>query len=501
MEQTQAREIITTWAREYYGKLLEVREIITHRRALGRVWIGKLYCLTKEGDVFVGESTVDENGKIISSLNVDQFIDSLVTVRTSGSTKSFGDTFGNYATDSISAEMDFSSVSEDSFDDLNIAGNDDLDPMLELVDPESLQQKANMLIASGEKNNMLEARNILPRLLSYQQKRGEILEQMGELELLLGNAETGLQYLEAAAREYADLANLDGLSQVAELTMQITGEEKFYKSVVKSLFDQTRIKLRPLENIGEAPLFVGLKDEELNAILKIAKPVKVKYDKILLKEGEPANTAFIIQSGVASICVESENGSTKIVRSCFPGDFIGESSVLGSFGATCTATVKTETDTELWQFKGEELKKLGAGYEEIISRIASARTLHQLDSFISTNESTSTLDVSMRDRLLGCITAIKKFPENSVLNSKGKVPQAVYLIVEGQIIYKTDESIIRKYSEDEFAGLRDTLHQLPLKGYFIAETDCLLVVMDPQKLLDIAHNASPEIIAVLEKLE
>ena len=45
--------------------------------------------------------------------------------------------------------------------------------------------------------------------------------------------------------------------------------------------------------------------------------------------------------GISEYGVEPPSGGSRFVRCCFPGDFVGESSVLGSIDATCTATVTT----------------------------------------------------------------------------------------------------------------------------------------------------------------
>ncbi|MBN2715571.1 MAG: cyclic nucleotide-binding domain-containing protein [Deltaproteobacteria bacterium] len=498
MDQQQARKRITEWARENYGHFIEVREVIPVRKATGRVWAGKLYCTIKEGDVSVGVTVVGDTGKIISQMDVDKLVDALVSVRISDAPvlpSPGDDDFG------LTDELDFSSLSDapDAFGEPD--GIDSIDDVFNSIDPEALHQKALRLIATGEESSLVEARNILPQLLTSQEKRGMVLEQMATLEFLLGDTELGLRHLEASAREYADLANLDGLAKVTEIASKILDEQQFANSVVRSLFEQTRNKLRPLDAMSEAPLFVGIRDEELKQLMSIATPIQIQQGSVILKEGDLANEAFIVKSGTLSVRLESPDGSSKVVRSCFSGDFIGESSVLGAPGATCTATVQGEMGCELWRFSGNDLRRLCENFPEIRMRIESAKTLHQLDSFISMNESTSTLDVSMRDQLLSCISGLGRVAEGTVLNPKGEIPKNVHLIVNGVVHYLVDGQVTRIYEADTFAGLRDALHKLPLDGQFVAATDCLLVYLEPTLLREIADGASPEVIAVLEKLE
>jgi len=498
MDQDQARKAITDWARESWGRFLDVREINIVRRATGRVWTAELYCTTREGDIHVGNATLDDRGEMIELLDVDGMVDALVAVRTAAN---------QLPADGPTAEDDFGALADDTdFSSLadevdGFSSGDDMDSVFNAVDPDTLHHQANQLIATGEQENLLAARDILPQLLAYQDRRGPVLQQMAELEMLLGELEMGLRHLEAAAREYADVANIEGLAMVAELAAGIMPEEQFAASTVRMLFDQLRNRLTPLEQLKDAPLFVGLGDEENFALEGLAHPVSIDRGEVLLREGDVANMAFIIKSGTVSIRIESSEGGARVVRACFPGDFIGESSVIGEPGATCTATVQGEAWTELWQFDGQELRQLAKEYPEVRMRIESAKTLHQLDSFISMNESTATLDVHMRDQLLSCISRIGRVTAGTVLNPAGDVPRDVHLIVNGHIEYRIGGEVAREYDADQFAGLRDTLHELPLEGEFVAATDCLLVYMDTARLRAIARDATPEVIAVLEKLE
>jgi CRP-like cAMP-binding protein len=499
MDQHHARKKITEWARECYGRFIEVREVIPVRRATGRVWTGKLYCTVREGDVLVGKTVVGDAGKIIEKMDVDKLVDALVAVRTSDASplsERPDSDFGELADD-----MDFSSLSDNADFSGGADGMDSIDDAFNIIDSETLHEKARQLIATGESSKLLEARNILPQLLSNQEKRGMVLEQMATLEFLLGDEELGMRHLEASAREYADLANLDGLAKVTEIASQIMDDTRFSSSEIRHLFEQTRNKLRPLVNMSEAPLLVGIHNEELEALISNSSLIHIDREDVVLREGALANEAFIVKSGTLSVRLESPDGSSKVVRSCFPGDFIGETSVLGPPGATCTATVQGEMACELWRFDGDSLRGLLELFPEIRMRIESAKTLHQLDSFISMNESTATLDVSMRDRLLSAISGLGRVARGTVLNGAGQVPRNVHLIVSGKVEYRVGGRVARVYDSDMFAGLRDALHELPLEGEFVAAADGLLVYFDPSRLREIADGAPPEVIAVLEKLE
>jgi CRP-like cAMP-binding protein len=500
MDPERAREIITTWARAEFGKLLQVRDVAVVRRATGRVWSGDVYCSTREGDVRVGAVCVEETGGIVEIIDVDTVVDSLVAVRRAATERP-----SLPAAPGIEAETDFSDLAFDSAPPASGQGaevaGDDLEGVFDALESSSIQDVANRLIATGDREKLLEARNLLPQLLVAPDNRGRVLRQMGELELLLGELELGVNYLEAAAREFADLADVTSLEEIAALTAHVIGPEALETSTVKLLLDRAKARLRPIERIEQAPLFIGLSGEEIFHLQGAGTPIALAPGEDLLREGEPAVKAFVVKTGVLSVRLEAPGGGARIVRSCFPGDFIGESSVLGPAGCTCTATVRSEVQTALWRYDGAQLRDIIAEYPEIGTRIESARTLHRLDSFLSMHDATAALDVAVRDQLLGSINGITRVRTGDRLNAAGGIPTAVYLVVEGRLEYRVPGGAVRAYGPDSFAGLKDSLHELPLEGDLVAAADGVVVRFDPNRLKLIATAATPEVIAVLEKME
>jgi CRP-like cAMP-binding protein len=497
MDVERAREIITTWARAEFGRMLQVREVTVVRRATGRVWSGELFCSTREGDVRVGAVCVEETGGIVDLVDVDAVADALVGVRLAASRPSLP------AEPAFEAETDFSELALDAPAPAaggEVAG-DDLESVFDALESSSIQDVANRLIATGERDKLLEARNLLPQLLIAPDNRGHVLRQMGELELLLGELELGTNYLEAAAREFADVADVASLEEIARLTEHVVGPDRLERSVVKLLLDRARARMLPIERVEQAPIFIGLSEEEIFNLRGAGVLLALAPGEDLLREGDPAVKAFVVKSGVLSVRLETPGGAGRVVRSCFPGDFIGESSVLGAAGCTCTATIRSEAQTALWRFDGAQLRDIIAEYPEIGARIESARTLHRLDSFLSMHEATAALDVAVRDQLLGSINGIARVRLGDRLNAAGAVPAAVYLVVEGRLEYRLPGGVARAYGPDAFAGLKDSLHELPLEGDLIAAADGVVVRFDPARLKQIATAATPEVIAVLEKME
>jgi CRP-like cAMP-binding protein len=493
MELEQARAIIAGWVAEEYGRLFLLGETAVLRRATGRVWSSPLLLATAKGEHQVGAVAVDEHGRIAERPTNDELLAAFAALAAARDTSHGG-----------GGDDDFSDLGSD--DELGgfAAEFDDgsRESVYDTVDHSVLEEMVRMLVATGEREKLLQAREILPQLLDRPEGRGHVLRQLGELELLLGELDLGVGYLEAAAREFHDVADLDSLEHVAGLVAQVLGEERYGASPLRGQLEIIRARLRPIDRIDQAPVFIGLSVEDLFALEGIATEAIAPPGTDVLYEGDPATFVFVVRRGVLSIRLATGTGAdTRLVRCCYPGDLIGESSVLGAAGATCSATVRAESTCVLWQFTGAQIKELGAEYPKLIGRIQSAATLHRLDSFLSTQKTTEVLDVSVRDRILGCINGVRRAAQEEVLSPSGDLPVGVYLIADGVVEYRVAGQPPRTYEADTFFGLRDTLHELTLEGEFVAATPCLLVSFDADQLRSIAADATPEVIAVLERLD
>ncbi len=501
MDSSTARLAMDAYLKEQFGKVVSLRQTSVKRSSSGRIWIGALYCVTSKGDVEIGHITVDESGSISEAPSVDDLIEALSRV---GSIEGENLLDGSAAAEA--APDDFSDVlGEDAFsldaDDTDVGSEfSEVDMFFQQVDNTDLRSKIVELLSSGTTEELEEARELMPQLLSDPVGRGSVLRQMGELEHRLGNAGLAVEYFNAAAREFADRGDLDSLRYVADIVERIVGEADFAHHSVARILEQTNSKLEPFDQLDRIPAFYGLADEELFAVTGAAELIRVESEQVVLKEGDPAVRAFVIKSGILKVELETPDGTAQLARCCFPGEFVGETSVLEERGATCNASVIAKQPAMLWCFDGEKLRGLTDKYPDLRARVEQARTLHRVDSFFAMNEATGSLDARVRDQLLSCICAIKMVDPGTVLGTEGKLPEEVFLISKGTVEYRFNTGAIRTYEQDAFVGLGDTLHELLLEGELVAKTPCRLLVFDINRLKALAAAAPADVVAVLERL-
>lgn len=490
MDALSAREIISVFIKETFGRLTELRDVSVERSSSGRVWLGNVYCVTGRGDVHVGGVGVAEDGTICRPLGTDALINALLSVEKDG----------GLSTETQAGEQDFSVLAAEISPIASSEEDSEIDLFFSEFNSSKLMASIIGLLASGDREDLLKARRLMPQLLVDHENRGTVLRYMGELEIRLGEKKLGVAYLEAAACEFADVGDVESLRRTAETASRIPKEPNLNTDAIQRLMEQTLHRLVPIDTLADTPAFRGLDDSARHRMTSLA--VLEQYDQgvVILAEGAPATRAYVIQSGILGVSLETPGGGKRTVRCCFPGELVGESCVQDG-GPTCNATVFAQKPCTLWRFEGADLKAASSEIQDLRARLDASRTIHRLDSFFSMNNVTGTLDVRVRDRLIGCITAIRYVREGEVLEKSGSLPSAVYLVLTGALAIRRPGGASRIYHPDDFACLRDTMHKLPLESDVTVSQSGKLITFDAESLFNLALAAPPEVIAVLERLE
>ena len=118
--------------------------------------------------------------------------------------------------------------------------------------------------------------------------------------------------------------------------------------------------------VASIPMFAKLEQRSLEAVATLAKVITVPADTVLLREGEPAESFYVIVHGTVQI----ERQGT-FVRSIMDGGFIGEVALIEGSGRTATAICATAC--ELLEFG-----RVMATFPDVRARVegAAARRPH-----------------------------------------------------------------------------------------------------------------------------
>jgi CRP-like cAMP-binding protein len=468
-----------------FGMLLAVRDVRRRRRVAGQSWLASIVVVASAGDIPVGEFEVDDDGVIANALRVDQVVDA---IRARAATP-----------EPAIAELDeFADMMVDSRVGLAVPDSEDGARTAAVVHERAL--------ARGDKASLRGAREILPRFLAEAEMRGQTLMLMADIERRLGEARLAGSYLEAAARDFADRFDIAQLELCARAARELLGVEDFARSPVANLLAQNLARLRPLSQLFDAQGLRGLtRDQqawlENNALLRTLTP-----GEFLVKEGDPSLSVFVIKSGLVAVLLETASGVQRMVRCCYPGWLLGESSVLSEKGARCTASLRAERSTEVWAVEASVLAMIMAQNDGLKKRISATKHIHRIDSFFSMHETLGQLDVAVRDEVLGCLHSIQVIEDDAVAVTAGEVPTVSCLVARGELALYADvdpvvsDPPIAVIDSDQFFGVRDALHSIASARTAVARRGSTIVFFDAERLRALAQRSSAMVVATLERL-
>ena len=100
-----------------------------------------------------------------------------------------------------------------------------------------------------------------------------------------------------------------------------------------------------------SPLFADFSEDDLVAVIQGLELVSYVPGDILILEGDPGTSLFVITSGVVRAYVRQKDGKNKMVREMGEGSFFGEISVLSGKPRTATVTAKTSVEALILERK------------------------------------------------------------------------------------------------------------------------------------------------------
>ncbi|WP_394827278.1 cyclic nucleotide-binding domain-containing protein [Pendulispora albinea] len=486
MTREQVWKTMTATLRKDFGRLLDVRGVRRVRRVTHDAWIVTVVLSAPSGDLHVADVNVDDTGAITPVLNADHVIEAVRRDARASVQPTAPDTLTDFG-EELASELDD-------------------EPALELLATTTeapLDARARAAIARGDTASLREARELLPHLLADHERRGATLLTMARVEVKLGQTELARGYLEAAAREFADRYDLGSLEDAAALDLELGGPDAFVGSPVHALLEQSRARLTPLSSLFEARSFAHLPGDLRAKLLPHARLRTLAAGEALVNEGEPSQNVFVVKSGLLGVWLERPEGGSWLVRCCFPGWLLGESSVLGAADARCTATLRAERISEVWICPASIIRTLMADDRAFALRIAETKQLHRIDSFFSMHETMGQLDVQVRDEMLQCIQRLETFHRDTLLLRANEIPNVACLVARGSIGLFEDgkpDTPLATIEADSFYGVRDAVHQIAPHVAAIARAGTTVAFFDAKLLQKLCERSPEHVVAVLERL-
>jgi trk system potassium uptake protein len=117
--------------------------------------------------------------------------------------------------------------------------------------------------------------------------------------------------------------------------------------------------------VAGIPVFAKLEPRSLEAVATLAKIIALPAETVLVREGEPPDSFYVIVNGTVRI-----ERLGRFVRSMRDGGFIGEVALIE--GGARTATAICATTCELLEFGSFEFGRVLASFPDVRARLEAA---------------------------------------------------------------------------------------------------------------------------------
>ena len=474
--------------RHGFGTLLDVRDVRRVRRVAGDAWMVSVVLAASSGDLHVADLVVDDAGAIAPTLGPDHLIEAVKRSLVVPAGPVSIDELADFGIDS-GARIDDPPPPSATLD------------MLEAEEP--IATRAQAAILRGDRRSLHEARDLLPRMLADHDRRGATLLTMAEVEGKLGEPSLSRGYHEAASREFADRFDLDSLEKAATIALQLYGREGYPSSPIHALLEQSRARLRPVQSLFDSRSFSWLPEALRDRLSTHVTLRTLAPGETLVSEGDPSRNVFVVKSGLVGVWLEKPEGGSWLVRCCFPGWLLGESSVLGGPAPHCMATLKAERVSEIFSIPAPVVRQLMEEDLAFGQRIAETKQVHRIDSFFSMHETMGQLDVRVRDDILSCLQRLETFEQDTLVLPANEVPKVACLVARGSIGLYVDggsDAPVGVVEADSFYGLRDAIHSIAPSVAAIARAGTTVAFFEGTKLQKLCERSPEHVVAVLERL-
>ncbi len=107
--------------------------------------------------------------------------------------------------------------------------------------------------------------------------------------------------------------------------------------------------------LARVPVFAPLGDEERKQLAQALKPRRIGAQETLLAQFDEGRSLFIVREGILDVSVRTEDGVKSVAR-LYPGDYVGENSLLT--GAPRNATITALTPSSVYELDKDDVSML-----------------------------------------------------------------------------------------------------------------------------------------------
>lgn len=124
------------------------------------------------------------------------------------------------------------------------------------------------------------------------------------------------------------------------------------------------------DKLSTVKLFTQLPPEEIQTLLPYINHLTFPKGHIIIREGEPGDSLFLIESGTIDVVREQNPVGEMVIATLTAGDVVGEMALIT--GEPRSATAITRTDTNVWMIRKDDFDRILSTSPRL------AKTVHDL---------------------------------------------------------------------------------------------------------------------------
>jgi CRP-like cAMP-binding protein len=226
------------------------------------------------------------------------------------------------------------------------------------------------------------------------------------------------------------------------------------------------------EALAATPLFAGLSQEALGALVEQLQLVTLGTGEVLFYEGDPGDALYVIVEGEVSVSAE---GPPRVEMARMgAGNFIGEVALITD--QPRSATVTATQDAELLRIDRKTLSKVLSEHGEVLHAVLRFVRDRLVDRWTRTSPLFRPFDVGERARLASRFKFLE-IADGSTLLAAGDRPDGLYIVLAGKFLVQRSSRSVAMIGPGELIGETALLSGGQFKSDVIAQGKSLALCL------------------------
>jgi len=201
------------------------------------------------------------------------------------------------------------------------------------------------------------------------------------------------------------------------------------------------------EALAATPLFAGLSQEALGALVEQLQLVTLSTNEVLFYEGDPGDALYVIVEGEVSVSAE---GPPRVEMARLgAGSFIGEVALMTD--QPRSATVTAVADAELLRIDRKTLSKVLSEHGEVLHAVLRFVRDRLVDRWTRTSPLFRAFDPSERHQLAARFKFLE-VADGSTLLGEGDRPDGLYIVLAGHFLVQRGGRTLGTLGPGELIG-------------------------------------------------